>query len=98
MGDNYFSGVVIGTGASLDVTIPGRKARRVELINATNLVKAEWFEGMAEESAFKNKNDASTQNSLITAHGIKPIDGGFNIGTDSDLNSSGDTIYYICYF
>lgn len=70
----------------------------------------EWWEGMPAASGLKNKRQAvneggtatySVVNERITANGISEYAGsanaskGFTIGADTDINVSGETVYYL---
>ncbi len=70
----------------------------------------EWFEGMPSASGLKNKRQAvneggtatySVVNERITSLGISQYAGsssasvGFTIGADTDINVSGEEVFYI---
>ena len=54
------------------------------LTASTGLVKLEWYEGMADDSALKTAIDGTR--SIITSLGITPAADGFTVGLDTDLN------------
>jgi len=103
--ERYAVGTILGTGAAINVKC-GFIPRYVELLNASdsNMIKMEWFKGMAAGYAFKEKTGtAYIARTILTSAGISEYAGsdsqgggqGFTLGTDSDMNGSGDTIYYL---
>jgi len=95
------AGTVTGTGAAINVVL-GFTPRYVEVVNVASggLVTAKWFQGMAAASAVKQAAAGTT--SVITSNGISEYAGsagveskGFTIGADTDLNVSGEAMYYI---
>ena len=52
------------------------------------------IKGMPDASAFKQINHADTQNVYVTANGLTPLVNGFTVGTDADLNTAAETIFY----
>lgn len=88
-------GSFVGTGAQLDVSARIHfRPRSVKLWNLTGLTTAVWLEGMPDASAFKQINHDTAQNVYVTANGITPLSNGFRVGTDADLNTSGETVMY----
>lgn len=88
------NGAVKGTGANLDVRTVGFRPRRVDLINLTGLVTAVWFDTMANAAGIKRVTAGDM--TAMTA-GITPLSDGFRIGTDADLNVSGEVIHWVAH-
>lgn len=84
-----------GTGADLNIRTGDFRPKRIEVFNVDGLCKADWMEGMADDSAIKTLT-AGTM-SLITTNGITPLSNGFSLGADSDLNVSGEFCYAVMY-
>ncbi|RMH42398.1 MAG: hypothetical protein D6688_10240 [Alphaproteobacteria bacterium] len=103
-------GSVTGTGSALTVEL-GFSPDYVKVYNdadAAGLAPTlEWWAGMADGSALKslsiadNGTTARKSTEKITANGISAFAGddttgaGFTIGADTDVNASGETIYYV---
>jgi len=97
------TGTVTGTAANINVSL-GFTPRYVIVSNpsTTTVVKVEWSKGMAAASCTKFLDSATAGSiiSKITVSCISEYAGstttapGFRIGTDSDLNISGDTLHY----
>lgn len=98
MAQEHYSGVVMGTGALITVNKEkcGFKPRMVKLINKTGLCSAEWLDTMANDSMQKSADSGAgaVDNVDVTSNGIIPLASGFSIGTDADLNVSGEAIHY----
>lgn len=108
-GEHSACGYVIGTGAAIRI-IMGWCPRKVELYNTEGNCFGVWVKNMDAGSIFKTVDSGSgtTDISLVTSGGITIIgadeysstdkvsgDGmGFIIGTDSDINVSGEDIYF----
>lgn len=95
MSSNMFrTGVVIGTGAELEVGGDkcGFRPSRVEIVNATDGSKHTWQDTMADGEVFEAKNGAGF--TLRTSGGITPQADGFLIGTQGNLNASGDVLHF----
>ncbi|MFW9927895.1 MAG: hypothetical protein ACFFD1_00720 [Candidatus Thorarchaeota archaeon] len=84
-----------GTGADMNVRTFDFRPKRIEVFNISGLCKADWVEGMADDSAVKTVT-AGTM-SLITTNGITPLSNGFSLGADSDLNVSGELCRAVAY-
>ena len=103
-------GTVEGTGSAINVSI-GFQPDYIEVYNyddAGGLAPTiKWFSGMTAGHGLKTLkviDSGSTGNASsakITSGGLSQYAGsdsagqGFTIGTDSDLNASGETLYYI---
>lgn len=104
--DKYFflsgaSGEKDGTGAAIDIDC-GFQPVRIELMNvddAGGATDAYWVKGMPAASARKwvDSGAGTTNGSYVTSNGITVGNRGFTIGTDADINASGETIYWIAY-
>lgn len=90
------SGSYVGTGSAFNVQTVGFRPRMVLLFNVTGLTHAVWSEGMADGYVFKIINHASTQHVLATSNGITPLVDGFTVGSDADINTAAETVYYLC--
>jgi hypothetical protein len=93
-GTRKVTGAYIGTGSAFNITTVGFRPRSVKLWNITGLTTAVWTEEMPDASAFKQINHADTQNVWVTANGITPLANGFTVGTDADINTDAETVYY----
>lgn len=88
------NGAFYGTGANIDVRTVGFRPRRVELFNEDGLAKAVWTDDMANAAGLKQIT-AGTM-SKMTA-GITPLSDGFRLGTDADMNVSGEKVYWVAH-
>lgn len=91
------TGAYVGSGAQLDVTSIGFKPAAVELVNKDGLVRAVFTQEMPAGTGFKQINHDSAQNVWITANGVTMLANGFRVGTDADLNTAGETVYWVAY-
>ena len=87
-----YIGSFVGTGAAIDVREVGFRPRSIKLWNLGGLAAAVWAEGMADASCLKEVT-AGTK-SAVTANGITPLSDGFRLGADTDLNVSGELVYF----
>lgn len=71
------------TAAAFDITC-GFKPRHVVIKNVTSGDAMEWYEGMADASAYKTVTAGT--NSIITTLGVTPLSYGFTVGLDTDVN------------
>jgi len=87
-------GGVYGTGSTINVDTVGFRPKlvRVTNVNASGLVRLEWFRGMADAHGVKTAIDGTI--SVLTSLGITPRANGFSIGADTDVNVSGELCYY----
>lgn len=87
-------GAFDGTGALLTVEAEiGFRPRVVRLVSGGGLVTANWQEGMDEGRGFKRVT-AGTMSQIAASAGITPTDKGFTLGADTDLNVSGERVYW----
>lgn len=105
------TGSVEGTGSAINVELgfTPKYVKVFNYDDAGSLFPTlEWWSGMTDGHALKTSSiadDGSTGNSSsekITSNGISEYAGsegansvGFTIGADSDVNASGETIFYI---
>lgn len=89
-----FRGSYVGTGANLDVTIIGFRPKGVELYSSAG-DSGYWSDDFADASVYKR--NAAGAGSLATSNGITPLANGFRIGTDTDLNVSGERVHYVVW-
>lgn len=110
MNPNIRTGTVEGTGAAINIKI-GFVPDYVKVFNYDDdgslFPTLEWWRGMSDGHALKTSSiadDGTTANKSsekITADGISEYAGdrdnapGFTIGTDSDVNVDGETLYYL---
>jgi hypothetical protein len=98
----FARGAVVGTGANIDIRTLGFVPGLVKLWNVDGNCFGMWSDKMAAASAQKvvDSGSGATDISKITSGGVSQLaaDGagnsGFRIGTDSDLNASGETIVW----
>ncbi len=89
------TGSVTGTGSAISVRTVGYRPRVVKVYNAGGLAWAVWTEHMADAAALKFIT-AGTM-SEITSDGVTPLSDGFQLGADTDLNVSGEKVYWVAY-
>jgi hypothetical protein len=89
-GRNYATGIVRGTGASLDVKTVGFRPSKVRVYNLGTNIGLEWTMAMPDASGLKAVAAGTRTN--ITSAGITPLATGFNIGTDS-TNTAADLLW-----
>jgi hypothetical protein len=94
-GTRIFNGSIAGTGAALDVTTPGFKPRRVDLFNEGGLCGAVWSDSMKDGECIKQVTDGTM--SKVTTNGVTPLSTGFRLGTDADLNVSGEKVHFTAH-
>lgn len=100
-------GSIVGvTGTAINVHL-GFVPRFVKCWNVSDgtLPQVVWFKGIAAASGYKEVITGGTYKvpSIMSSGGITAYAGtdatgdeaGFTFGTDSDLNGTGDTIYYV---
>lgn len=94
-------GTVEGTGSAINIQT-GFTPNYVELINEDDPTTLKWHQGMGAGHGLK-LTDAPAL-TKITSDGISVYDGtsggdsaGFTIGADSDVNVSGQTLYYLAF-
>lgn len=90
-GSQNVTGAFMGTGASLTISTIGFKPRHLKLFNADDPAFGEYFEGMPDDYVAKQKGSATT---YATSGGITLTATGFTIGTDTDLNVSGEQVFF----
>ncbi len=94
-GTRVKTGIVIGTGADLDVRTVGFRPDVVELINLDSDDKLKWAAGMADANG--HKTVAAGTSTLITTLGITPLSNGFRIGADTDINVADESVCWIAH-
>lgn len=88
-------GSFTGTGAILSIQTLDFRPRKLELLNLGGLAKGEWVEGMADDSVLKQVTAGTI--SLPTSGGVTPLNNGFTLGADADLNVSGELVRYVAH-
>lgn len=82
------------TAAAITITC-GFEPRYVRVINTTERIMVEWFEGMADAAGIKTA--AAGTRTLLTTLGITVSASGFIIGLDTDLNATDKQISWIAF-
>lgn len=104
---HFAEGSVEGTGSAINVSL-GFTPSYIKLYNLDDAGGAaptmEWWEGMTAAHGLKNTTDTQE---AVTSGGISQYAGsstpgseaavGFTIGTDSDMNATDETIFYIAF-
>lgn len=102
---SYFSdgasGEIDGTGAAITIQT-GFKPVEIRLYNiddAGGATDAVWIKGMPAASLRKwvDSGAGVTNGAWVTSNGVTVGNSGFIIGTDGDVNVSGETIHWIAY-
>lgn len=84
--------ITSSTAAAFNITT-GFKPRMVRIINETSGDEETWMEGMTDAHAMK-RVAAGTQ-AAITSLGITPLDYGFTVGLDTDINVINEQLSWI---
>lgn len=89
-------GNVKGTGVSLDVSGDkvGFRPKAVRLVNVTDGSVADWTADMPAAAMAKEKAGTHT---YVTTGGVTALASGFNLGADTDMNASGDSIFFVAF-
>jgi hypothetical protein len=88
--NRYVSGVIRGTGASLDVKTVGFRPTKVNVYNLGTNIGLSWCRALPDASGLKAV--AAGTRTFVTSAGITPLANGFNIGTDS-TNTAADLLW-----
>lgn len=89
------TGAFTGTGVLINIRRVGFRPRKVELISQGGLAKAVWTDTMPDDSMAVTVT-AGTM-TFVVADAIIPLSSGFSIGTDTDLNVSGELVHWVAY-
>jgi len=81
-----------GTAAAFTITT-GFKPRYVRVVNVASGDEYEWFEGMADASAYKRV--AAGTASIPTTLGITVTNRGFTVGLDTDINVTNEQLSWM---
>lgn len=89
-------GTVEGTGAAISVTL-GFAPKYVQINNVDGNCFGFWYKGLGDGDAQKvvDSGVGTTDVSLITSNGITDTATGFTIGTDTNLNANGETLFWL---
>lgn len=87
-----YAGSFKGTGSSLSITTLGFRPRVLKLMNIDGLCELKWQKGMADASGVKTITAGTI--SHITSGGITPLNNGFTLGADTDLNVDGEEVHF----
>ena len=111
VGTRMAIGVVAGTTSEIKVPLEFTP-RKVELLNSGGLAKAVWTDTMPHDSFIKEITDGTITydtsggvtpveqlelDVLDTSTPPVPLTRGFLIGTDSDINDTGEDIHWVAY-
>lgn len=80
------------TGSAVDRLVFGFRPRKVT-VQSTNGAMFFWQDTMPNASAFKTL--ANGTRTYVTSNGITPLDGGFTLGADAQVNASGQTVHVV---
>jgi len=86
---------LITTGAAAITISCGYKPRYVRVVNVTDRIMMEWFEGMTAATGVKTIADGTR--TLAATNGITVSEGGFIIGFDTDLVANNKQISWIAF-
>jgi hypothetical protein len=94
--DKMHTQKVTGTGAVITVK-PGFKPSAIEILNVEGLCSLNYVPDLMDAGyGFKRVTDGTT--SFITSGGIEVVnDLSFTIGTDTDVNVSGEDMIVLAY-
>jgi hypothetical protein len=82
-----------GSVAAYTFTL-GFKPRYVKVVNlAASSSSFEWFEGMADASAWKTATNGD--GAIVTTNGITVSESGFILGLDTDVNVASEQISFV---
>lgn len=90
-----FQGAFVGTGAAINIRTVGFRPNIVELFNEDGLCTGTWLKSMADDSMIKRVT-AGTM-TVVTSDGVTPLSNGFTLGADSDMNVSGEKVFWVAY-
>jgi hypothetical protein len=85
-------GSFLGTGANIDIKVPGFRPKHVTVLNQGGLVKLEWYDTMGDGAGLKTITDGTI--SALTTTGITQLADGFRVGADTDVNVAGELCHY----
>lgn len=85
------TGGYVGTGVAFDVSV-GFKPKYVQIVNISDPAIVHHND-MMPDAAFMSQEDGAT--AYTTSNGITLLDDGFTVGTDAQINTSGDTCHYL---
>lgn len=94
----YKTGTVEGTGVAISITV-GFSPDAILLLNVDGLVDLWWTTDMGDGYGrlVIDSGSGATDLSFITSNGVTATDNGFSIGTNADINASGETIMWIAW-
>lgn len=84
-----------GTAALLEVRTVGFRPSRVELKNVGGLTEGDWHKDMADDEMIVHVTAGDM--TLVTSGGIIPLSDGFSIGSNADVNGSGELVHWTAY-
>ena len=84
-----------GTAATITIETIGFKPRRVVILNEGGLTEGEWTESMPALSMVVHVTAGDM--TFVTALGITPLNKGFSLGADLNVNVAGEKIHWVAY-
>jgi hypothetical protein len=95
-GTRKVCGTVVGTGSAIDVKTVGFRPRSVCLRNTSGNCVGNWQHTMPDAAMQKivDSGSGTTDISYVTSNGVTPLNNGFTIGADGDLNASTEVIHW----
>lgn len=93
--NRVMTGAYTGTGSALSVRTVGFRPKKVELFNVTAPASAVWTKDMADAAMFKRVTAGT--GSFVTTGGVTPLSDGFQVGTDADLNTAAELVYWVAH-
>lgn len=85
------TGSYIGTGALITVSV-GYRPKYVQIVNVTDPAIVHHNDMLPDDS-FVSQEDGAT--AYTTSNGVTLTDDGFTVGTDAQINTSGDLCHYL---
>ena len=85
------TGTYIGTGVALEITTPGFRPKRVELVNMTTASYGIHTDKMADGTGLTIAAAAV----VAGADFVTLTDEGFIVGTDASINSVGEQVQFV---
>lgn len=89
-----YVGAYRGTGSELEIEKVGFRPAVVELVNVDDASIMKHMEGM-DDASFVLQKAGST--SVVTTEGVTLTDKGFTVGTNADLNTSGELVRFVAW-
>lgn len=88
------TGAYIGTGSALSIAKIGFQPRVLLLLNEDDPSTVTMTDTLPADGGLKQKGGTT---SLIGSNGVTLTNAGFDVGTDADLNTDGETVHFVAY-